>query len=93
MRRSLLAALESCAERPRKTAARRFLDGLSGDELAFLAEMLGACILEGRCCRSAEELSAEIEFQPARRSDDLELKLILLREYLGCSGFHDGAWA
>jgi len=51
--------------------------GLSSDELEFIAEFVGACILEGacifelesaeRCCRSRGELAERIaEFQQAR---------------------------
>jgi len=56
VQKTLVAALVSCADRPLKPKARRFLTGLSFDELQFIAEFLGACILEsteeGRCSRS-----------------------------------------
>jgi hypothetical protein len=64
-----------------RSKARRFLAGLSSDELQFIAGFLGSCILESQghstCDRSvrARQLSA-----------DQELKMILLLEYLGCSG-------
>ena len=64
-----------------RSKARRFLAGLSSDELQFIAGFLGSCILEslgpGACDRSvgARKLSA-----------DHELKMILLLEYLCCSG-------
>lgn len=64
-----------------RSKARRFLAGLSSDELQFIAGFLGSCILEsqghGTCDRPvrARKLSA-----------DQELKMILLLEYLGCSG-------
>ena len=46
MRSSLVAALVSCVDRPVKSRARRFLLGLSSDELQFIAGFLGCCILE-----------------------------------------------
>jgi hypothetical protein len=65
--------------------------GLSSDELQFIAEFLGACILEstekGRYSRS--ELAERIaQFQRGRRrcspgcSEDQDHKMILLLEYL-----------
>ena len=66
MRNALVDALTSCADRPLMPKARRFLGGLSFDELQFIAEFLGACIVEsttkGRCSRS--ELAQRIaQFQ------------------------------
>ena len=95
MRNALVAALVSCADRPLKPKARRFLVGLSFDELQFIAEFLGACILEstekGRCSRS--ELAERIaQFQRGRLrcspgcSEDQDHKMILLLEYLCRSG-------
>jgi len=78
-----------------KTKARRFLAGLSSDELQFIAEFLGSCILESqaRSARDRAELAERIaRFQEARRvrarklARDQELKMILLLEYLCCSG-------
>ena len=95
MRNTLVAALISCADRPLKPKARRFLVGLSFDELQFIAEFLGACILEsaekGRCSRS--ELAEGIaQFQrgqpgcPPGSSEDQDHKMILVLEYLCRSG-------
>jgi len=95
VRNALVAALISCADRPLKPKARRFLVGLSSDELQFIAEFLGACILEstekGRCSRS--ELAERIaQFQRGRPrcspgcSEDQDHKMILLLEYLCRSG-------
>ena len=94
MQNALVAALVSCADRRLKPKARRFLVGLSFDELQFIAEFLGACVLEsteeGRCSRS--ELAEQIaEYQRGRRcspgcSEDLDHKMILLLEYLCQSG-------
>jgi hypothetical protein len=94
VRNTLVAALVDCADRPRKLRARRFLLGLSADELQFIAEFFGACILESgdRCGQSRAELAARIaRFQQSRsgcrgvRSADREDKAILLLEYL-CRG-------
>jgi hypothetical protein len=68
------------------------LRGLSADELQFIAEYFGACILERRaaCAHNRAELAARIAaFQEARcdcgsRVADMDHKMILLLEYL-CS--------
>ena len=95
MRSSLVAALVSCADGSLQNKARRFLAGLSCDELQFIAEYLGARILDspGECFTSRSELAGRIaEFQRARvtragiRSEDHEHKMILLLEYLCRSG-------
>ena len=95
MRNALVAALVSSADRPLKPKARRFLVGLSFDELQFIAEFVGACILEspdeGRCSR-AELAERVAEFQRGRLqyspgcSEDQDHKMILLLEYLCRSG-------
>ena len=90
MRSSLVAALVSCADLPLRSRARRFLLGLSADELQFIAEFLGACILEraGRSQCSRAELANRIAgFQQARTvagpsSPDQEHKMIVLLEFL-----------
>ena len=90
MRNALVAALASCADRPSKSQARRFLAGLSFDELQFIAEFLGACVLEsGRrySCSRAQLAEKIAEFQLARASgsgwsQDQDHKMILLLEYL-----------
>jgi len=92
---SLVAALASCAEGPLQLKARDFLMGLSRDELQFIAEFLGASILESdeRCRCSREQLAQQIaEFQRARARTALEPpsdqdhKMILLLEFLCRSG-------
>jgi hypothetical protein len=67
------------------------LRGLSADELQFIAEYYGACILERPvgCRGNRGELAARIAaFQRARSSvtprADIDHKMILLLEYL-CS--------
>ncbi len=91
MRNSLVAALVACADEPLKSKARRFLAGLSADELQFIAEFLGSCILDSqaRRARNRAELAERIaRFQLERanltrmRSTDQEHKMILLLEYL-----------
>ena len=89
MRKSLVAALVACAEQPLKLDARRFLSGLSSDELEFIAEFLGSCILESDHPLSAErtEFAERIALlyymrQHAHGAIDSDCKLILLREYL-----------
>jgi len=91
VRNALVAALTSCADRP--VRVRRFLSGLSSDEMQFIAEFLGTCVLEsGRKCCSRAQLAERIEeFQRARRSgggwsEDQEHKMILLLEYLRRDG-------
>ena len=95
MRSSLVAALVSCAEGSFRCKVRPFLAGLSCDELQFIAEYLGAWILDcsAECCHSRQELAFRIaDFQRARGlrtrggSEDLEHKTILLLEYLCRSG-------
>jgi hypothetical protein len=91
VRNALVAALISCADNPAE--ARRFLLGLSSDELQFIAEFVGARTLEsarkGLCSRAqlAEDIA---QFQRARgcagrQREDQEHKMILLLEYL-CRG-------
>ena len=88
MRNSLVAALLACVDLPLRSDARRFLAGLSADELQFIAEFLGSCVLESpmRCACNRAELAERIaRFQPARAdepSPDQERKMILLLEYL-----------
>jgi len=82
MRSALVAALIGCVELPLKARTRRFLRGLSYDELQFIAEYLGARILESACGRCGLNPSLQ------RRTDDAELKMILLLEYLGFAGMN-----
>jgi hypothetical protein len=95
VRRALVAALVSCADGSLRPKTRRFLAGLSCDELQFLADFVGASIVECACRypRRRSQLSLGIgEFQKARRarcnaaSADQDHKVILLREFLSVSG-------
>lgn len=90
MRSTLVSALAACADPSRRFGARRFLAGLSTDEMRFIAEFLGASVLDAGpqsgCSRA--ELGARIaEFQIARTyarrsGPDLEHKMIVLLEFL-----------
>ncbi len=90
MRAALISAIALCAERRFQKNARKFLQGLSRDELQYIAEFLGACVLEslGRSALSRRELADGIaHFEQVRRASpdcggDREHKMILLLEYL-----------
>jgi hypothetical protein len=79
-----------CAEQRFQKKARKFLLGLSTDELQYIAEFLGTCVLEslGRSALSRRELAEGIaQFEQVRRArtdcpSDQEHKMILLLEYL-----------
>lgn len=99
---ALVHALTACVDDPFKAATKRFLRGLATDELQYIAEFLGSCILEsgGRCPCSRMQLAEAIkQFDRSRRSapptapgcarnfvQDQEHKMILLLEYLCRSG-------
>ena len=97
---SLVCALIECLENSQKRPTRRFLQGLATDELQYIAEFLGACILEtgGRCRGSRTQLAEAIkQFERNRHGadavshgldplQDQEHKMILLLEYLCRSG-------
>jgi hypothetical protein len=94
-RHDLVAALTSCIQDPYRARARRFLLGLSSDEMQFIAEFLGSCMIErAECgCRSRTQLAEWIaRFCAARaarrrrRALDDDHKMILLVEYLGRTG-------
>jgi len=96
---SLISAISQCAEGRRQRKARRFLQGLSTDELQYIADYLGARLLEcpARAARSRCELAENItEFErvrsaPACRPGNHVHKMILLLEYLCCSQFYSPA--
>ena len=81
-RQDLVTALVACTDTPFRAKARRFARGLSADELQFIAEYLGACILESsaRGCWPACKLASRL---PA---PDRDHKMILLLEYLCQTG-------
>jgi len=90
VRTRLVAALAACAETAARARVRRFLAGLSADELEFIAGFLGSCILESsqRCGCSRWKIAgrvAGIEQERAgcgNRLADRDHKMILLLEYL-----------
>jgi hypothetical protein len=77
MRRTMVAALTSCACEKARSRLRRFLAGLSADELEFLAGFQGARILE-RCSGPSDPPDYACCAPPA----DLDHKMLVLREYL-----------
>ncbi|SPF39959.1 hypothetical protein SBA4_2460009 [Candidatus Sulfopaludibacter sp. SbA4] len=79
MRSTLVAALVACADSPWKAKARRFLCGLSSDELQYIAGFLGGCILE-----SAGTLAGTPDSRQC--SEDRALKMILVQEYMRRAG-------
>ena len=101
MKSTLVAALSDCVDRGKRRMARRFLQGLSADELQYIAEFLGACILEsrGECrCNRGQLAEGITEFERSRYASagcsprtqcapqDRDHKMILLLEYLCRSG-------
>jgi hypothetical protein len=93
-RQDLVAALIACADAPFRASARRFVSGLSAEELRFIADYLGACILESFGCHcSRHELAQRIaEFQRMRQSiGDRDHQSILLLEFLCRTGVQQPA--
>ena len=90
LRAALISAITACAEQRLQRKAHKFLLGLSTDELQYIAEFLGACVLEsaGRAAFSRRDLAEGIaQFEQVRRAtldccDDRAHKMILLLEYL-----------
>ena len=88
MRSVLISALIGCTDGSLKSRSRRFLQGLSSDELQFIAEYLGSCILEssGAGSGSRAELALRVaQYQAARAPSltaDQDHKMILLLEFL-----------
>jgi hypothetical protein len=94
----LVAALASWAEPVLRAETRRFLLGLSSDELQFLADFLGASILESGSKRPGSRISIALrvaDFQRVRcpscsaASIDRDHKIILLREFLTRGGLRE----
>ena len=98
---TLVRALSLCVDDSQKREIKRFLLGLATDELQYIAEFLGSCILEtgwrwqGDRTQLAEAIK---QFDRNRRESgcrcsagslrhqDQEHKMILLLEYLCRSG-------
>jgi len=90
LRTALISAIAVCAEQRFQKKARNFLQGLSTDELQYIAEFLGACVLEslGHSAFTRRELAEgiahfeQVRGAPAECAGDREHKMILLLEYL-----------
>jgi hypothetical protein len=86
----LVAALLSLAEKSVKPDARSFLQGLSFDELEFIAGYFGGCILESTArpgLRPPVPRRIAGQRLPAARSSELRVtdrdhKMIVLMEFL-----------
>jgi hypothetical protein len=77
MREALVAALVACAHGlPSRWRTKRFLTGLSSDELEFIAGYLGSRIMGSEARQPVEDRAAR----------DREHKMILVREFLGRTG-------
>lgn len=91
-RNSLVAALSQCAQDSVRARARRFLLGLSADELQFIAEFLGTCILAAAedtpCAGESVQLREFTATGGGKQRMDREDKMIVLREFLHHSGCH-----
>jgi hypothetical protein len=78
--------------------ARRFLQGLSTDELQYIADFVGACLLEiNSGVRNRAEVASRVlshaqrrgaSVRDSRQIEDRDHKMILLLEYLSRCGFH-----
>lgn len=93
MNTALVDALSAWAEARRRKKARRFLEGLSADELQYIADFLGACILESAAGSAYAQVDDAVAAFGASRSqasqpplcgilNDREHKAILLLEFL-----------
>jgi hypothetical protein len=90
VRRALLNALAQFADSNCRFRTRRFLAGLSRDELQFLADFQGASILESngqRCCFPARLADRLMELQTSAVEDQAH-KMLLLGEFLRLSGHY-----
>lgn len=105
MKAALVNALCACASDRQKRKARRFLEGLSEDELRYIADFLGARILEsaagcaGDDPRPGQNVAAferawnasAAPHRPSARLGYQEHKMILLREYLSRCAMQESA--
>ncbi|HLI82318.1 MAG TPA: hypothetical protein VKV17_00280 [Bryobacteraceae bacterium] len=90
MRRALVNALAQCADGNCRFRTRRFLAGLSRDELQFLADYEGASILEFGEQRSPVPVRLADRLMELQSSalEDQAHKMLLLREFLRLSGHY-----
>jgi len=87
MKTILVKSLCAVVSDPQRRKARQFLLGLSTDELQYIAEFLGSCILESeqpdRWTRAQLTISIQRFDQSQRnRVADRQHKMILLLEFL-----------
>jgi len=82
MRSVLISALVGYTAPPARAKSRRFLQGLSADELQFIAEYLGACILEAADGQERGESGLRLSRFQAAHEYDAEHKAILLLEFM-----------
>lgn len=74
---ALVRALSACVDDLQKRQTRRFLQGLAADELQYIAEFLGSCILEssGRFRCSRMQLAEAIRrFDGSRHSSQADAR-------------------
>ena len=94
MRTSLVAALAACASCRMQSRTRRFLAGLSADELQFLAEFQGCSVLESGALSERIDRFQRLRVRRSQLgSADQEQKMILLLEYLRRAGAPEAARA
>jgi hypothetical protein len=84
VRDSLVAALVAFADRPLRPEVWRFLQGLSYDELEFLAGFLGAWLIESRSTHG-KMAGFQVPTEAGLARADQDHKMILLVEYLSRS--------
>lgn len=92
MKTVLVSALSACAAERRQGRARRFLEGLSADELQYIAGCVGAFMLERAAggedarwqivARMAGMERLRHRRLAAEAVEDLDHKMILVLEYL-----------
>ena|ERR1700722_10952360 len=90
LRAALISAITASAEDRLQKKARWFLQGLSNDELQYIAEFLGACVLESsrhEACSRRQLADGIAYFDRLRCASadgpgDPEHKMIVLLEYL-----------
>ena len=90
LRTSLISAITACADDSLRKKVRWFLQGLSNDELQYIAEFLGACVLESsrhEACGSPQLADDMPHYDrlgtgPGDALSAQEHKMIVLLEYL-----------
>jgi hypothetical protein len=95
-RSALESALALYAPLNRQAVARTFLGALAIDELLFLADFLGSCILTTSAvdidtweafCHHAQRHRTGMKQMTMRQREDADHKLILVTEFAACCGF------